>query len=130
MKSTLLTALAVVAAVSVPAPFMTAGAQGGYCPVSGRYSVLGRQPGASGTYRGEALISATATGCQVRWFPPNDSVGTGDYSNGVLTIYFTFAQNGASGVVKYNRASNGELHGTWWMNGNEGNQGTETLRPK
>jgi hypothetical protein len=129
MKSALVSLL--VASVA-GAHFATvpANAQSGYCPVAGSYRVLGRHPGGSGTYTGEALISATATGCQVRWFPPNDSFGTGDYSNGVLTIYFTFAQNGASGVVKYTRAPNGELHGTWWMNGGESQQGTETLRPK
>ena len=97
------------------------------CPVAGRYAVVGRIPGATGQYTGEAVIAANATGCEMRWFPPNDSSGSGTYSNGVLTVYFTFA-NGGSGVVRYTRASNGELHGVWWMNGNENNQGTETLR--
>lgn len=99
------------------------------CSVAGRYSVIGRDPGSSGQYRGEALISANGTGCHVRWFPPNSSEGTGTYSNGVLTIYFTMANNGATGVVKYDRAANGDFHGVWWLNGRESNQGTETLRP-
>lgn len=64
----------------------------------------------------------------MKWFPPNLSEGTGTYVSGVLTIYFTFA-NGESGVVKYNRAPNGEFHGVWWMNGNPDNQGTESLTP-
>lgn len=129
MRTFLIGAVTLAAAfIGFTDPF-PASAQSGFCPVTGRYSVLGRQPGGSGTYRGEAMISSNASGCHVRWFPPNDSVGTGHYANGVLTIYFTFAQNGASGVVKYTRAANGELHGTWWMNGNEAHQGTETLRP-
>jgi hypothetical protein len=103
---------AAIGVASLLLPAVPAQAQSGICPVAGRYFVIGRLPGGTGSYTGEALISATATGCQVRWFPPNDSFGTGDYSNRVLTIYFTFAQNGASGVVKYNRAANGELHGT------------------
>ena len=104
-------------------------AQGSSCPVAGNYLVIGRVPGATGSYTGNATISANAGGCHVRWYPPNDSEGTGTYANGQLTIYFTFA-NGGSGVVKYDRSPNGELHGTWWMNGNESNQGTETLRPR
>lgn len=109
---------------------MTAGplsAQGGSCPVAGSYSVVGRVPGAVGSYQGEAMISAQGSGCYMRWYPPNDSEGSGSYANGVLTINFTFA-NGYSGVVRYTMAPNGELHGIWWMNSNASNQGTETLR--
>ena len=104
-------------------------AQTGGCAVAGRYLAVGRLPGAVNSYKGEVVITSTATGCHVRWFPPNDSSGTGTYAGGVLTVYFAFAGNGAAGVVRYTRASNGELHGVWWMNGNESNQGTETLRP-
>ena len=125
----LLVGAAVFAAAFTTFELPEAFAQSGMCPVSGRYFVIGRHPGGTGSYKGEAIISSNPGGCHVRWFPPNDSSGSGTYSNGVLTIYFTFAANGASGVVKYNRASNGELHGVWWMNGGESNQGTETLRP-
>lgn len=126
MNKTARVLVAITATLGIGPP--AANAQSGYCPVAGRYFVVGRIPGATGSYKGEALISANATGCAVRWYPPNESSGSGDYTNGVLTVYFTFA-NGGSGVVKYNRAANGELHGVWWMNGNESNQGTETLRP-
>jgi len=122
-------AIAAVAVVGASAPDLAL-AQANLCPVAGRYHVVGRIPGATGSYQGEAEITGNATGCSMRWFPPNDSFGTGDYANGVLTIYFTFAQNGNSGIVKYTRAQNGEMHGVWWMNGNEGNQGTETLQPR
>ena len=120
---------AALAAVSIASIMPQAHAQSGGCPVAGRYAVVGRVPGSNNSYKGEAIVSANATGCAMRWFPPNDSAGTGTYSDGVLTIYFTFANNGVSGVVKYNRAPNGELHGVWWINGNEANQGTESLRP-
>lgn len=117
-----------LAAGAALVPAQIASAQSGLCGAAGRYGVVGRIPGAAGSYRGEAIVAANATGCEMRWFPPNDSFGTGSYSNGVLTIYFTFAAGG-SGVVRYERAANGEFHGVWWMNGNESNQGTETLRP-
>jgi hypothetical protein len=97
------------------------------CQIAGRYGVVGRIPGAIGSYKGEALISANATGCYMRWFPPNDSEGTGTYSSGVLTIYFTFA-NGGSGVVRYERAPNGEFHGVWSMNANPSAQGGNASR--
>jgi hypothetical protein len=100
----------------------------GACPVAGRYSVVGYVPDSTNPYRGEATISPSGTGCYVKWSPPNESDGNGDYTNGVLTIYFTFA-NGGSGVVKYTRASNGELRGTWWMDANPARKGTETLTP-
>jgi hypothetical protein len=99
------------------------------CPVAGVYSLVGRQPGAIGQYRGEAIVTAANAGCRMTWYPPNDSTGTGFYANGELTIYFTFA-NGAGGVVKYKRAANGEFHGVWWMNANPSAQGTETLTPR
>lgn len=98
------------------------------CPVAGRYSVLGYVPGAANPYRGEATISPSGTGCAMKWSPPNESDGTGDYTNGVLTIYFTFA-GGGSGVVKYTHAPNGELRGTWWMDVDPARKGTETLTP-
>lgn len=119
---------ALLAAGAALVPIHFASAQSGSCPVAGRYAVVGQVPGVAGSYRGEAIISANATGCAMRWFPPNDSFGTGSYSNGVLTIYFTFA-NGGSGEVRYTRAANGEMHGVWWMNGNPANQGRETLHP-
>jgi len=99
------------------------------CPIAGRYSVMGRNPGATGTYQGEAIISASGSGCYMKWFPPNASEGTGSYSGGVLTINFTFAANGGSGVVKYTLTTTGEFQGVWWMNGSPNNQGSETLRP-
>src|SRR5262245_18474171 len=68
-----------------------------HCQIAGRYSVEGYVPGSTSPYRGEAVISASGTGCHMKWFPPNDSEGTGDYTGGVLTIYFTFA-SGGSGV--------------------------------
>lgn len=101
---------------------------GGACPVAGSYSVVGRVPGVDGSYKGEATITGQGNGCYMRWYPPNDSEGTGAYANGVLTIAFTFANGGGSGIVRYNLAPNGELHGVWWMNGNPSAQGTETLR--
>ncbi len=112
-------ALSPIAAQTIVAP---------QCPIAGRYSVEGYVPGAASPYRGEAIISASGTGCQMKWFPPNDSEGTGDYTGGVLTIYFTFA-TGGSGVVKYTRSANGELNGTWWMDANPSNKGTEKLTP-
>lgn len=116
-------------AASAIVPVHSGAAQSGLCAVAGRYGVVGRVPGASGSYKGEAVIVANSTGCEMRWFPPNESAGTGHYSNGVLTIHFRFANGGATGVVRYQRAANGEMHGVWWMNGSESSQGTETLRP-
>lgn len=98
------------------------------CPVAGRYAVAGELPGEAGSYAGETLISASEAGCDMRWYPPNDSSGSGTYSDGVLTIRFTFA-DGRTGQVHYTRATNGELQGLWWMDGDDGNQGTETLSP-
>lgn len=97
------------------------------CPTAGRYALVGRVPGATGSYTGEATVSANGSG--MKWFPPNASEGTGTYVAGVLTIYFTYANGAGSGVVKYTRANNGEFHGVWLMNNNPENQGTETLRP-
>lgn len=104
-------------------------AQSKACPVAGRYFVVGRLPGAIGSYRGEAVISGKGTGCHVKWFPPNDSQGSGTYDNGVLTIYFTFKQGG-SGVVRYMQSSPGVLDGVWWMNATPASQGTEKLSLK
>jgi hypothetical protein len=47
------------------------------CPIAGRYSVEGYVPGGISPYRGEAIISASGTGCHMKWFPPNDSEGKG-----------------------------------------------------
>jgi hypothetical protein len=98
------------------------------CPIAGRYSVEGYVPGAANPYRGEAIISTNGTGCHMKWFPPNDSEGKGDYTDNVLTIYFTFASGGA-GVVKYTRSASGEMNGTWWMDVSPSNKGTEKLMP-
>jgi hypothetical protein len=59
---------------------------------------------------------------------PNESEGNGSYSNGVLTIYFSFP-SGGNGIVKYTRMAKGELQGTWSMAITPGDQGTETLTP-
>ena len=98
------------------------------CPIAGRYSVEGYGPGGASPYRGEAVISAKGTGCHMRWSPPNDSEGTGDYTGNILTIYFTFP-NGNGGVVKYTRSASGEMNGTWWMDIAPANKGTEKLTP-
>jgi hypothetical protein len=116
--------IATVLALS-PAAAQTSSPQ---CPIAGRYSVVGYVPGAVSPYRGEAIISASGTGCHMKWFPPNDSEGKGDYTDNVLTIYFTFA-NGAPGVVRYTRSANGEMNGTWWMDGSPSSKGTEKLTP-
>lgn len=77
-------------------------------------------------YTGEAEISSSGNGCFMKWSPPNTSDGSGDYTNGVLTIRFTF-ESGVTGVVKYTRAPNGELHGVWWEDRNPDSWGTESL---
>jgi len=64
----------------------------------------------------------------MKWFPPNESEGKGDYTGNVLTIYFTFP-NGAAGIVKYTRSTRGEMNGTWWMDATPSNKGTEELTP-
>lgn len=97
------------------------------CPVAGRYAVIGMTPRNFVKYSGEATISARGSGCAMTWSAPNTSDGTGDYTNGVLTIRFTLAESGESGVVKYTRAPNGELHGVWWLNRDPGSWGTESL---
>lgn len=98
------------------------------CPIAGRYSVVGRIPGATGQYVGEAIISASGSGCYMKWFPPNASEGTGTYVGNVLKINFTF-ENGGSGVVTYTRTGTGVMHGTWYMLGNPDEVGTETISP-
>jgi hypothetical protein len=99
-----------------------------YCPIAGRYAVTGFRPGATTPYRGEAIVSAAGSGCYMRWFAPNESEGNGSYSNGVLTIYFSFP-SGGNGSVRYTRMANGELQGTWSMAATPGDQGSETLTP-
>ncbi|HVL29723.1 MAG TPA: hypothetical protein VM326_03280 [Sphingomicrobium sp.] len=127
MKSSVIGAAIVGAAIwTASAPALAQGT----CAVAGRYWALGRNAGGVGSYQGEVLISPTSSGCHVQWFAPNESAGTGTYNAGVLTVNFTFQKGaGGSGVVRYTRAANGEMHGVWWMNGYEHVQGTETLRP-
>lgn len=128
MKSSSVTAA--LAALLIYCDASPALAQAGACPVAGRYWAVGRNAGAVGSYQGEVIVSPASGGCQVQWLAPNESMGFGTYSGGVLTVNFTFQKGaGGSGVVRYTRAGNGELHGTWWMNGYENIQGTETLRP-
>jgi len=62
----------------------------------------------------------------MKWLPPNDSEGMGDYTGGVLTIQWTFSRGG-HGVIKYTRAASGELNGIWWKDNNPSNKGTEKL---
>lgn len=104
-----------------------ASAQSSGCEVAGSYWLAGRVPGATGSYKGEAKISAKGGGCSMKWYPPNDSEGSGTYVNGVLTVYFTFAKGGGSGVVQYYLQPNGELRGEWWMNNSPSNRGIEVL---
>jgi hypothetical protein len=96
------------------------------CPVTGKYSVIGRGPRATNSYQGEASISESGGACRVEWFPPNTSRGSGEYANGVLTVHFTFA-SGQTGVVRYTRAPNGDLHGVWWTDDKPSVWGTESL---
>jgi len=96
------------------------------CPIAGRYAVKGSLPGTARPYRGEAIILARGSGCYMKWLPPNESAGTGDYTGGVLTIHWTFA-SGGHGVVRYVRAASGELNGTWWKDSNPASKGTEKL---
>lgn len=117
-------ALAVTGITPIPAH-----GQAAKCAVAGQYNVVGRIPGSNNSYTGTAQITSSMTGCSVRWFPPNDSTGSGTYANGVLTVRFTFT-SGGKGTVRYTRAANGELHGVWWMDGRQSEQGTETLRAR
>jgi hypothetical protein len=75
---------------------------------------------------GDAAIESRDGGCYMVWYPPNDSSGFGYYANGVLTINFTF-KSGGQGVVRYIEDEFGDMDGVWWMLGNEGAQGTESL---
>jgi hypothetical protein len=97
------------------------------CPVSGTYRVVGHGPRDVTTYQGKAVISDSGSGCKVVWGAPNSSEGTGEYSDGVLTIRFILDANGRKGVVKYTRAPNGDLHGVWWYNTTPDTWGTESL---
>lgn len=105
----------------------TARAASSACPVAGHYWLVGRVPGSTGSYRGEARISERNGGCFMKWSPPNNSEGTGEFVNGVLTIRFHFTKTSGSGVVQYVRRTDGSLNGTWWMDGREWNQGPEVL---
>jgi|RhiMetdeSRZDD1v2_1073273.scaffolds.fasta_scaffold119877_7 hypothetical protein len=96
------------------------------CPIAGRYAVKGSLPGTARSYRGEAVIRARGIGCYVKWLPPNDSEGTGNYKSGVLTIRWTFA-SGGHGVIRYTRGASGELNGMWWKDNSPSNKGTEKL---
>lgn len=97
------------------------------CPIAGIYSLVGSLPGGGGSYRGEAMVTAQDQGCFMKWYPPNDSSGTGYYVNGELTIHFRFAAGGGTGVVKYTRTGDGTFSGVWWMNANRAAQGSESL---
>jgi hypothetical protein len=97
------------------------------CPVSGTYRVVGHGPRDVTTYQGKAVISDSGGGCKLVWGAPNSSEGTGEYSDGVLTIRFILDANGRKGVVKYTRAPNGDLHGVWWYNTTPDTWGTESL---
>lgn len=116
-----------LAAIALQLAAASAQPSAGACPIAGNYWVAGRIPGAVNAYRGKAVISRKGGGCHMKWYPPNDSQGSGTYSDGVLTIYFTFAKGGGSGVVRYSRGANGNLQGVWWMNNGPSAQGMEVL---
>ena len=98
------------------------------CPIAGQYSVKGRMTGASGFYKGEALIKDEGGDCFVRWLPPNTSQGVGTYDGGVLTVNYTLG--GSPGVVRYERAADGSLRGSFWPKGQPTHiLGIETLTP-
>lgn len=97
------------------------------CPVAGSYNLVGRVPGGTQNYKGTADITAYGDGCYMRWYPPNDSEGTGAFANGTLTINFTFAVGGGTGVVRYTLMPNGQMEGVWWMTASPDRQGVETL---
>ena len=97
------------------------------CPVAGTYRVAGTNPGGT-VYEGTATIEARDGGCYIRWYPPNDSEGTGTYMYGRLKVQYRFTASGEVGEVVYERQPDGSLKGTWGPNG-EVAQGTETLTP-
>lgn len=124
MTSRLLTASLIAAAAGM----VSAQAAQADCPVAGKYRVVGRVPGAVGSYQGKAFISKSETGgCLMMWGDPNSSKGAGEFADGVLTINFTVEGSGRKGVVKYTRAPNGDLHGVWWYNKAPNEWGTESL---
>ncbi|HYD24832.1 MAG TPA: hypothetical protein VEB68_08535 [Croceibacterium sp.] len=125
MIRTLLVAACPLALAAIATP---AAGKSSACPVAGHYWVAGKLPGADTVYRGEATISARRGACRMRWGAPNTSEGNGTYRDGVLTINFRF-RDGSSGVVRYTRAANGDMHGVWWMDASPNSQGTETISP-
>jgi hypothetical protein len=118
-------ALALAAAALAAVPLESAQAESG-CSVTGEYTVVGHAPREVGTYTGKVVISRAGEGCLVKWLPPNESQGTGDFRNGTLTVHYTYA-GGQTGVVKYQQAPNGDLHGVWWTNDKPNAWGTESL---
>ena len=119
--------LLAAAAVLCAAVVSIANAQAA-CSVAGRYMAKGHLTGASGTYKGEAIIKEQDGGCYVRWLPPNTSEGTGTYADGVLTVNYLIG--GKPGVVRYEMSDNGVLEGSFWPQGHPTQiQGTETLTP-
>lgn len=99
------------------------------CPVAGYYRVDGNNPGNPQQYHGTAQISERDGGCYMRWSAPNSSEGTGTYYNGQLKISFWGLGGGGGGIVVYSGRPGGPLSGPWWMHGQEGNQGYETITP-
>jgi len=98
------------------------------CPIAGQYAVKGKLTGASGSYKGEAVIKDEGGDCFVRWLPPNTSQGVGTYADGVLTVNFSLG--GQPGVVRYERTDSGVLEGTFWPKGHPTSiSGVETLTP-
>jgi hypothetical protein len=97
------------------------------CPVAGTYSVSGTNPGSTVLYHGQASVTSNGVGCYMKWAPPNNSEGSGDYTNGVLTIHFKLGNY--TGVVQYTSAAGGQMNGVWWADSNPGARGTETLFP-
>ncbi len=113
---------AIVLADAAPPPAQAA------CPVAGNYRVAGTNPGGT-AYEGTATIEARDGGCYARWYPPNDSEGTGTYANGRLKVRYRFLAGGEGGEVICTRQPDGTLKGTWSPYGEGGGQGTETLTP-
>ena len=120
---------AIFTAVFLCAQPLKAQAQTKACPVAGDYLVTGQNTGASRQYYGEAVITDTGSGCNMRWLPPNTSEGSGSFADGALTIHYVLG--GGRGVVRYELSSSGELAGVFWPEGQPTKiLGSETLRRK
>jgi ribosomal protein L32 len=118
--------LTVAACLGIAAVSMTS-AQAS-CPIAGQYGVKGKMTGASGYYKGEAVIKDEGGNCYVRWLPPNTSSGIGTYVDGTLTV--DYLMSGHPGVVRYERTDDGVLEGSFWPKGHPTQiLGTETLTP-